>query len=124
MTVGTFSSKRLMVAITFWQNAGENTHPIFKWLKSKLTGILFMDGIKWNFTKFLLDSYGQPVKRYGPMHEPKDIELDIIEELQKRKEMLKLILHKNEDKQKGEKTNEKESFTRSDPKGKVILDEL
>lgn len=83
-----------------------------------------MDAIKWNFTKFLIDSYGQPVKRYGPMHEPKDIELDIIEELQKRKEMLKLISHKTEDTPKGEKTNDNESFTRGDPKGNMIIDEL
>ena len=28
------------------------------------------DSIKWNFTKFLIDQDGQPVKRYGPMDDP------------------------------------------------------
>lgn len=27
--------------------------------------------IKWNYTKFLIDKEGQPVKRYGPMVQPK-----------------------------------------------------
>ena len=25
---------------------------------------------KWNFTKFIVDKSGQPVKRYGPITEP------------------------------------------------------
>lgn len=26
--------------------------------------------IKWNFTKFVIDKNGQPVKRFGPNEEP------------------------------------------------------
>lgn len=36
-----------------------------------------MDGIKWNFSKFLVDAEGKPIKRYAPTVEPKDIEPDI-----------------------------------------------
>src|SRR5690554_1777858 len=42
---------------------GENAHPIYKYLKQELRGT-FGSSIKWNFTKFLIDSDGQPVKRF------------------------------------------------------------
>ncbi|UXI20574.1 hypothetical protein NH340_JMT06517 [Sarcoptes scabiei] len=56
---------------------GNNAHPLYKWLKTKQGGFLGFDGIKWNFTKFLVDKDGQPIKRYAPNFEPKDIEPDI-----------------------------------------------
>ena len=31
---------------------------------------MFFSFIKWNFTKFLVDKNGQPVKRYSPNTEP------------------------------------------------------
>ena len=52
---------------------GENAHPIFKYLKSKLGGILGSK-IKWNFTKFLIDSNGKPVKRFAPTTKPEKID--------------------------------------------------
>lgn len=55
---------------------GKNAHPIFKYLKEKLGGI-FGSSIKWNFTKFLIDSDGKPVKRYAPITKPEDMEKDI-----------------------------------------------
>lgn len=71
-----------MVVLYLLFPKGDNAHVIYKWLKSKLGGT-FTDSIKWNFTKFLLDCQGRPVKRYGPMHAPKDIEADIVEQLKK-----------------------------------------
>jgi glutathione peroxidase len=65
---------------------GDNAHPIFQFLKSSLFGkILFVDveRINWNFTKFLVDKNGIPIKRYEPKFAPKDIENDIIELLKK-----------------------------------------
>lgn len=56
---------------------GENTHPIFKYLKDKLRGGLSKK-IKWNFTKFLIDSEGSPYKRYSPTTNPTKIEKDIL----------------------------------------------
>ena len=52
---------------------GENAHPIYKYLKQELRGT-FGSSIKWNFTKFLIDSDGQPVKRFAPITKPKSIE--------------------------------------------------
>lgn len=55
---------------------GENTHPIFKFLKHEKGGFL-TDKIKWNFTKFLVDAEGKVVKRYAPTTKPEKIEKDI-----------------------------------------------
>ena len=52
---------------------GPQTHPIFKMLKSRLSG-LFGSRIKWNFTKFLIDAEGRPVRRFSPVTKPKAIE--------------------------------------------------
>ncbi len=55
---------------------GKNADPLFKFLKSKLGGILG-SSIKWNFTKFLIDRNGEPVKRYAPTTKPEKIRVDI-----------------------------------------------
>lgn len=52
---------------------GENAHPIFKYLKSELKGT-FGDNVKWNFTKFLLDENGKPLKRFSPITKPEKID--------------------------------------------------
>lgn len=56
---------------------GKNTHPIFTYLKSELGGFLGST-IKWNFTKFLINKDGKPVKRYSPTTVPDKIEEDIL----------------------------------------------
>ena len=48
---------------------GDNTHPIYKYLKSELKGT-FGNRIKWNFTKFLIDKDGTPYKRFSPTTTP------------------------------------------------------
>lgn len=55
---------------------GPKTHPVFRYLKSKLGG-LFGSRIKWNFTKFLIDAEGNPVKRFSPTTKPEAMEADI-----------------------------------------------
>ncbi|KAH7711766.1 glutathione peroxidase [Aphelenchoides avenae] len=55
---------------------GDDAHPLYKFLKEKQGGTL-VDAIKWNFTKFLVDREGRPIKRYAPTTEPKDIHADI-----------------------------------------------
>jgi glutathione peroxidase len=57
---------------------GERTHPLYKFLKSEATGILWSESIKWNFTKFLVDKEGKVITRYGSSTKPKDIEADIL----------------------------------------------
>jgi glutathione peroxidase len=56
---------------------GENTHPLYSFLKTELPGILGTEKIKWNFTKFLLDKSGVPFKRYAPQEKPGSLEKDI-----------------------------------------------
>lgn len=58
---------------------GKEAHPIFKYLKSKLSGGIFGSSIKWNFTKFVIDSHGIPVKRFSPNTKPENMEKTITE---------------------------------------------
>jgi len=55
---------------------GKGAHPLYKWLKSEKAGVLG-GAIKWNFTKFLVDTEGNVVKRYGTPTGPADIAPDI-----------------------------------------------
>jgi len=55
---------------------GDNAHPLFKYLKKELGSILGSK-IKWNFTKFLIDRDGKPVKRFAPTTKPSSLEKDI-----------------------------------------------
>ncbi|MGK2232602.1 glutathione peroxidase [Colwellia polaris] len=56
---------------------GDNTHPLFEHLKNEAPGILGSKGIKWNFTKFLVNNQGKVIKRYSPRTKPADIDSDI-----------------------------------------------
>lgn len=56
---------------------GKKTHPIFKFLKSELSGGIFGSAIKWNFTKFVIDRQGVPVKRFSPTTKPEKMEKTI-----------------------------------------------
>lgn len=55
---------------------GRRAHPLYVWLKKQKGGLLG-DGIKWNFTKFLIDQQGKVVKRYAPTTKPEQIDKDI-----------------------------------------------
>ena len=55
---------------------GSNTHPVFAWLKEACPGFL-VNSIKWNFTKFLINRQGEPVKRFAPNEDPKSFESDV-----------------------------------------------
>jgi glutathione peroxidase len=56
---------------------GRNAIPLYEWLKSSQPGLLGSEAIKWNFTKFLVDSHGTVVKRYAPNTTPQTIKADI-----------------------------------------------
>ncbi len=56
---------------------GENAHPLYKFLCSEKKGVLGSKQIKWNFTKFLINSSGEPVARYGSTTAPDKISEDI-----------------------------------------------
>lgn len=53
---------------------GPQAHPLYVWLKSEKKGVLGTEGIKWNFTKFLVDRTGAVVDRFAPNVEPKALE--------------------------------------------------
>ncbi|MCU0362099.1 MAG: glutathione peroxidase [Bacteroidales bacterium] len=53
---------------------GDNAHPLFRYLKGELRGLL-SSRIKWNFTKFLIDRNGRPVKRFSPATTPEKIDV-------------------------------------------------
>ena len=62
---------------------GDNTHPLYVFLKNEAPGFLSTQSIKWNFTKFLIDRSGTVVTRYGSSTKPKEISNDIEKELAK-----------------------------------------
>ena len=56
---------------------GKNAHPMFKFLKKQLRGFI-TNSIKWNFTKFLIDNEGIPIKRFAPFTTPEKINTYIV----------------------------------------------
>lgn len=58
---------------------GDKAHPFWKFLKKEKGGLLGIDAIKWNFSKFLIDKNGEVIKRYAPTDTPEKIEKDIAE---------------------------------------------
>jgi glutathione peroxidase len=56
---------------------GEHEDPLFTHLKEKQKGILSRR-IKWNFTKFLVDSKGNVIKRYKPTTKPSKMKADLL----------------------------------------------
>lgn len=57
---------------------GDNAHPLYNHLKTAAPGFLGSKGIKWNFTKFLVNKEGQVVRRFAPTTKPEDIESSIV----------------------------------------------
>ena len=56
---------------------GEHEEPLYRFLKSQQGGFI-NDGIKWNFTKFLVSRDGEVIDRYAPVTKPERIEKDIL----------------------------------------------
>jgi len=56
---------------------GDDADPLYIFLKKEQGGFMWMDSIKWNFTKFLVDKNGKIVDRFAPSTSPKSIENDI-----------------------------------------------
>ena len=42
---------------------GDDTHPLYAYLKDRAPGILGTTGVKWNFTKFVVSKDGQSITR-------------------------------------------------------------
>ncbi|SAL72782.1 glutathione peroxidase [Caballeronia arvi] len=78
--IGSFCEKNFGVTFPMFAKIevnGANAHPLYKYLKDKEPGLLGIEAIKWNFTKFLVDREGNVVKRYAPQTKPDAITDDI-----------------------------------------------
>lgn len=74
-----FCERNFGVTFTLFKKTdvnGPNAHPVFRYLTKALPGAIGKR-VKWNFTKFLLDAEGNPVKRFSPATEPEKLEKDI-----------------------------------------------
>ncbi len=56
---------------------GDNTDPLWAYMKQQQAGLMGSRGVKWNFTKFLVDRTGKVVARHGPQVKPEALEKDI-----------------------------------------------
>lgn len=56
---------------------GPGAHPLYQHLKQEAPGLLGSQGIKWNFTKFLVNREGKVMNRYAPATSPDSIAKDI-----------------------------------------------
>lgn len=75
-----FCSTRFGTTFPIFQKTdvnGANAHPLFEYLKTAAPGLLGTEAIKWNFTKFLINRNGLPVKRYASASSPSSISADI-----------------------------------------------
>jgi glutathione peroxidase len=52
---------------------GDGADPLYKYLKKSKPGLMGSQGIKWNFTKFLIDKDGIPVARYASTDKPESL---------------------------------------------------
>ena len=78
--IGAFCQKNYGVSFPMMAKIdvnGPQAHPLFQWLKEQAPGILGSEGIKWNFTKFLINRHGQVVKRYASLDKPASMSADI-----------------------------------------------
>jgi glutathione peroxidase len=79
-TIANFCQKNYGVSFQMFEKVdvnGAEAHPIYKYLTHSAPGLLGSEGIKWNFTKFLVNKKGEVVKRYAPTVTPESIVSDI-----------------------------------------------
>ncbi|MFV0441067.1 MAG: glutathione peroxidase [Lachnospirales bacterium] len=78
--IHSFCQRNYGVTFTMFEKIdvnGDNTHEIYKFLKSEKGGVLG-EKIKWNFAKFIVDKNGTVNKRYAPIVKPNKLENDIV----------------------------------------------
>jgi len=56
---------------------GADAHPLYRYLKEARPGLIGIEAIKWNFTKFLVGKDGEPLKRFAPADKPESLEADV-----------------------------------------------
>jgi glutathione peroxidase len=74
--IGAFCEKNFGVSFPLFAKVdvnGPQAHPLYQFLRRAKPGIFGTGGIKWNFTKFLVDRQGHVAGRYAPSTSPKDL---------------------------------------------------
>lgn len=82
--IRTFCTTRYEVSFPLFAKVdvnGPHAHPLYRYLRKSLPGLLGMTGIKWNFTKFLVNAGGEPVRRFAPADKPEALADAISEQL-------------------------------------------
>jgi len=80
--IQTFCQTNYGVTFPMFQKTDVNglyAHPLFEYLRTTTPKTLETDAITWNFTKFLINRNGMPIKRYDSAILPKNIRVDIQE---------------------------------------------
>jgi glutathione peroxidase len=78
--IGAFCEKNYGVSFQLFEKVdvnGDNAHPLFDFLKKNAPGVLGTEGIKWNFTKFLVGKDGNVFDRYASTTAPESMKQDI-----------------------------------------------
>jgi glutathione peroxidase len=81
--IGAFCEKNYGVSFPLFAKIdvnGPHAHPLYRFLirrKPGVFGIFGAGGIKWNFTKFLVDRKGRVAGRYGPSTTPEKLSVTI-----------------------------------------------
>jgi glutathione peroxidase len=74
--IGAFCEREYGVSFPLFEKInvnGAEAHPLYRFLKRNrpgMLGIVGLDGIRWNFTKFLVDRKGNVVERFGSAKAP------------------------------------------------------
>jgi glutathione peroxidase len=79
--IATFCSTTYPVTFPVFRKVevnGDKADPLWRQLKEQAPGLLGTQGVKWNFTKFLVNRQGEPVERFGPTVKPEDIAPKIV----------------------------------------------
>jgi glutathione peroxidase len=56
---------------------GDEASPVYTFLKKEAPGVLGTEGVKWNFTKFLVSKDGKVLNRFGSIDKPESLKSDI-----------------------------------------------
>ncbi|MDK1682969.1 glutathione peroxidase [Acinetobacter terrestris] len=77
--IGAYCQKNYGVTFPMFSKVdvkGPEAHILFRYLTNNSKGILG-NGIKWNFTKFLIGKDGKVVNRFAPTTKPEDLENEV-----------------------------------------------
>ena len=74
--IGAFCQKNYGVSFPMHEKIdvnGAEAHPLYQHLTAEKKGLLGSAGVKWNFTKFLVNQRGEVVERFAPSTKPAKI---------------------------------------------------